>query len=117
MAELSQFERVVLNALVRKDPESEALRAQLADATAVTRDYTGVGLYTKLSVLEGAPKLHASSRYIEEVPRIHLEHPLLPAGAGAILWIKDGLAHTLECYTYDGEWPEDESSFVVHDDA
>ena len=43
----------------------------------------------------------------------HLTHPALPAGAGAMLWLADGRADTLECYTFEGDWPSDESQFSV----
>jgi hypothetical protein len=60
-----------------------------------------------------AIRLSASSRYIEQTPKTHLEHPDLEAGAGALLWFQDGWLATLECYVYDGAWPADESLFRV----
>jgi hypothetical protein len=78
-----------------------------------SRDYTGVGLYTKLSINPNAPRLARSGRYIEETPKVHLTHPALTSGAGVILWLSDGRLDTLECYTYDADWPEDEDCFTV----
>ena len=85
----------------------------LKNATVKERDYTGVGLYTELQINHNAPKLSKSSRYIEEVPKVHLDHPQLSAGAGAMLWITDGLISTLECYAYGEQWPKEESKFTI----
>lgn len=109
----SDFEKLVLSAIIEGDPEQVTLAQQLAFATVAERDYTGVGLYTKLLVDLKVPRLAHSSRYIEKIPKVHLTHPGLPDGAGALLWITDGRADTLECYTYNGEWPSDESQFSV----
>jgi len=111
--QLSDFEKLVLSSLVDGDPEQGTLTAQLASATVQDRDYTGAGLYTKLAVDPTSPRLERSSRYVEEVPKAHLTHPALSAGGGAMLWLSDGRIDTLECYTYDGDWPSDESQFTV----
>ncbi len=111
--ELSEFEKVVLAALIEGDSEKEIILAQLREATVLERDYTGVGLFTKIRVSENSPLLSKSNRYIEEAPKTHLEHPELEAGAGVILWFEDGKVSTLECYTYDGDWPKDESLFTI----
>lgn len=110
---LSNFERLVLEALIKGDPEEALIRVQLKTAAVTSREYSGVGLFTEIEVAEGAPKLSKSNRYIEETPRTHLEHPEFQAGAGALLWFKDGLISMLECYAYDGDWPEDESLFSI----
>ena len=111
--QLSEFEKLVLSAIIEGDPEQGILQAQLSSATVEKRDYTGVGLYTELSVDPEAPRLSRPGRYIEEIPKLHLTHPALSAGAGAMLWLSEGRARTLECYTYDGNWPEDEAGFSV----
>lgn len=111
--DLSDFEQRVLDALVKSDPERETLQAQLAEATVLNRDYSGVGLFTKLAVPESAPRLQDPGRYIEKIPKLHLEHPDLTAGAGAMLWLTNGRADTLECYTYDGDWPSEEGLFEI----
>ncbi len=36
------------------------------------REYTGVGLYTKLAVDPDSPRLAHSGRSIEEIPKVHL---------------------------------------------
>ena len=111
--QLSGFEMLVLESLIQGDPEEEVLRLQLSTASVVNRNHTGVGLFTNISVLEDAPVLLKSTRYIEQMPKTHLEHPKLAAGAGALLWFEGGRVSCLECYTYDGVWPEDETLFRV----
>jgi hypothetical protein len=113
----SEFEARVFEVLVRGDAEEDVLRNQLSLAVVTAREYTGVGLYVDLRVPRDAMRLSTSNRYIEQVPKAHLEHPMLPAGAGALLWLEDGYIATLECYTYDGSWPTDESAFVVHENT
>ena len=111
---LSNFEITVLDALIKGDPEEGVIRQQLAAVSVADRDYTGVGLYTNLKVSEESPLLSKSNPYIEETPKIHLEHPELDAGAGVLLWFKDGKISTLECYTYEGDWPKNEDLFTVN---
>ena len=104
----------MLEALVTGDPEEAALRDQVSKAVVTSRDYSGVGVFVNFAVPETAIRLGASHRLIEQTPRTYLEHPDVPAGAGVLLWFHDGWLATLECYTYDGAWPADESLFNVH---
>ncbi len=112
---LSEFEKMVLEALIEDDLEKEIILDQLREATVLERDYTGVGLFTKIQISVNAPLLSKSNRYIEEAPKTHLAHPELEAGAGVILWFEEGKVSTLECYTYEGEWPKNESLFTISD--
>ena len=111
---ITPFEARVLEALVAGDPEEAALRDQVSKAKVTSRDYSGLGLFVNFAVPETAIRLGTSNRLIEQTPRTDLEHPGVPAGAGALLWFEDGWLATLECYTYDGAWPADESLFIVH---
>lgn len=110
---LSDFEKMVLEALILGDPEERIIREQLASAKVTDRDYTGVGLYTKIVVCKSAPVLRKCNRHIEETPKTYLQHPNLEAGAGALLWFDSGKVSILECYTYDGDWPTDEALFSI----
>lgn len=112
--EFTEFEQRVFEVLVTGDDEENIIREQLSKARVLKRDYTGVGLYTVVEVPDECTKLSKSNRYIEETPKAHLEHPNLKGGAGVLLWFKDGRISTLECYTYDGEWPNDETKFTVY---
>ena len=109
MEALSKFERDAIAAVAASDAQRDILLAQLAQATCASRDYTGVGLYTELSVSPDAPKLNEARWKIEDMPAGHAEHPDIPEGIGLILWVKDGHISCLESYTYDGRWPDDES--------
>lgn len=111
--QLSDFEKHVIAALIDGDPEAATLTAQLAAAKVTARDYTGVGCFTTLAIDSGTPRLERAARYVEEIPKILLTHPALPAGAGAMLWLTDGRMDTLECYTFDGDWPTDETQFSI----
>lgn len=111
MEELSEYERRAIETIAESAPQQNVILAQLAVAKCASRDYTGVWLYTDLAVDPGAPLLDEVSWKIEDMPKIHAEHPDLPDGAGLILWIKDGYLSCLESYTYEGRWPQDESLF------
>ena len=70
-----------------------------------------MGLYTNIVVDSDAPFLDKMRWRIEDMPKLSIEHPDVPAGVGIILWLKDGYISCLESYTYDGNWPKDESLF------
>jgi hypothetical protein len=110
---LSKFEHDAIRALSASDRQCEILLAQLAQATCSSRDYTGVGLYTELAVNSNAPTLDKTRWKIEDMPSGYATHPDVPAGIGLILWLKDGHISCLECYTYDGSWPNDESLILL----
>jgi predicted transcriptional regulator len=110
---LSNFEKLVLDAMISGDSEEAMIREQLETAIVKSRDYSGVGLFTEIEVGANTPRLAKSNRYIEETPKIYLVHPELQAGAGALLWFTDGFVSMLECYSYEGKWPDDESGFSV----
>ena len=111
MTPLSNFEKAFITAIAESDPQRALILAQLQVATVASRDYTGVGLYTELWVPASAPKLDQARWKIEDMPKCSGEHPDLPAGAGFILWVKDGFISCLESYTYDGSWPANEDLF------
>ena len=111
MEQLSKFEREAITSIALSDRQREIVLAQLAFTKCASRDYTGVGLYTKLQVDPAAPKLDEDRWRIEDTPHGHAEHPAVPAGIGLILWLKGGYISCLESYTYEGSWPEDESLF------
>lgn len=96
MNSLSDLERNVLFALVENDPERETLLRQIESARVTDREYTGVGLYTKLAVNPGVQRLTTMSRLIEEYPKLGLIHPDLEAGAGVILWLDEAKIDTIE---------------------
>lgn len=110
---LSNLERSVLFALAEGDPERETLLRQIESARVADREYTGVGLYTKLTVDPDVPRLTTPNRSIEDYPRLGLSHPELVAGADVILWLDDAKIDTIEFYTFAGDWPRDEAAFKI----
>ena len=111
--EFTELEIEIFDSLISGDPEEGVLREQISSAKVIDRDFTGVGVFTKVSVSDDAPLLSASNRYIETTPKTYLEHPSLEAEAGVILWFENYKISTLECYTFDGDWPEDETLFKI----
>jgi hypothetical protein len=89
------------------------MEQQLAAAEVVERDYKPHGFFTELAVPVDVPRLDRSRWKFEDMPRGFADHPKLVAGASFILWIKDGRVVTLEGYTNEGYWPEDEAGFRV----
>jgi hypothetical protein len=56
--EFSRLERAVIEAILSKPVDGmEVLCQQFAAASAVKRDYTGVGFYTTISVPSSAPPM------------------------------------------------------------
>jgi hypothetical protein len=110
---LSGFEYRAVDTLVRSDPEREVFLAQLAMAEVSSRDYTGVGVYVDISIPSTAPKVGLARWKIEDMLIGHADHPALTAGAGLIVWLRNGLITCLEAYTYDEGWPTDEALFRV----
>ncbi|GAB4187908.1 MAG: hypothetical protein Tsb002_13720 [Wenzhouxiangellaceae bacterium] len=76
----TEFEKKVLETLISGDSEEDIIREQLEKATVCGRNYTGVGLFTAISVPDECVRLTKSNRYIEETPKAHLEHPDLVGG-------------------------------------
>lgn len=110
---LTDLERIVLFAMAEGDSERETLFRQIATALVVDRDYTGVGLYTKLAVGADVARLRTPNRSIEDYPKLSLVHPELEVGAGVILWLDEAKIDTIEFYTHAGNWPKDESVFKI----
>lgn len=100
MEELSDLERAVLLAIAEQCPEhGAALRQQVSSASVAQRENTGVGFYTKLRItdeprMEGAPS---------PLGGIGADVDGMTYGMGFLLWLQDGVAETLEGYTYDDE--------------
>ncbi|HEY1929302.1 MAG TPA: hypothetical protein VGG92_17700 [Caulobacteraceae bacterium] len=98
MQSLSDLERAVLAAIVDQVPEwGEALRQQVMSATVTERENTGAGFYTKLAVTGGQKLVGVTS----PIGDVGADIEAMSRGMGFLLWMKDGVADTLEGYTYD----------------
>lgn len=99
MLSLSDLERAALAAIADQNPDqSQALREQIASATVAARENTGAGFYTRLAVAGGS-KMSAAASPLGDVG---VEIEGLEHGMGFLLWIRDGVAETLEGYTHAG---------------
>lgn len=100
----NRFEQQVLDALARQAGKQElALRAQLATAHGLDRDFTGCGYYLNFSVPPSTHKLSPEKGPLGDV-RFELEG--VPDGGCALLWVQGGLLTCLEVCLYgDGPWP------------
>ena len=108
------FEKTVLDAYIIAASDSEILRNQIASANVVSREFSGVGVFTYFTVDRSCAILQTTERTIALKRWIHIRHPAIPDGASPILFVKDGYIEMLECVAYDNvEWPEDESLFLI----
>lgn len=97
---LSDLERAVLEAIAAQVPEhATALRAQIACARVIERENTGVGFFT---ILKASAKLKLTNAP-NPLGDIGADIPGIANGMGFLLWLKDGVADTLEGYTYGDE--------------
>ena len=113
--ELSKFERSVLERMVSRDSASSILRAQFEQLKVRKRWYSGAGLVTYFTIPEGVARVDAARKTFPDRPDFTLEHPNLKIGAMAIGFLSDGVMDHLECVTYQGDWPGDETLFRISD--
>jgi len=110
---LSEFERGVLEKLLEgENPVLVALRLQLDFVTVKDREWTGVGFYTSLHVLDGAAAAPELAR-THVGAGVHAEIPGVEHGAGFVLWIRDGFLDCLEGYCYDETWNDPPLTFKL----
>lgn len=103
----SAFILNILDLLLDGDEEGRALRGQIGYLTDVEYEYTGSGLFVTFEVSDGA----GQERYQGEnvlLDGVAVTSSQLGLGASASVLIKDGLIHTLEIWSYDGVYPQEE---------
>lgn len=111
MNELTPLERAVLEQLFAGDqPILKAFLAQARRAQVVSREMTGVGFYTYLTVPEEVPDASVHDGAIQ-FGDVVAEFDGVGLGAGFLIWIKDRRLHFLEGYTFDTPWPDDAKGF------
>jgi hypothetical protein len=107
--ELTELERMVLEAAIRGHSRGAELEAQLNAATVVVRTPSGVGFVTKLQVPQKLSLVEPAEE--SALPVVLAEHPALRSGAEFILQVKAGRINCIEAYCYEGMWPADETLF------
>jgi hypothetical protein len=89
----------------------EALRAQLAKATVISRTHSGVGFVTRIDVPDTTPS--AVEAALPRLRPVLAAHPQLTERAEFLLQLKGGRLAVLEAYCFEGGWPADEAEFRV----
>jgi hypothetical protein len=112
MASFTALERAVVEMLLAGDlPALYALRAQFTASRVAKREFTGVGFFTDFDVPASAPQVSANRSL--EIGDVEASISGLQHGAGFVLFVRGGVLHTLEGYTYDEQWPAEISSFSL----
>lgn len=103
---LNEMESRALEMLLAGDNQELAiLRAQLAAATVASREFTGVGFFTHLSVPSELPRAKRRGRLV--LSDLYAEVSGLEHEAGFVLFVEDGAIDCLECFIVDDGWPAD----------
>lgn len=96
---LTPLERAVLRSLCEAHPiDQAALEGQLSTAIVLSRENTGVGFYTRLSIERSAGAPIGGER-LRNGPAAKIDG--LKHGMGFILWLEEGYADCLEGYCYE----------------
>jgi hypothetical protein len=100
------LERDVIATLLRPDhPVFEALRQQFAVCRVKSREFTGVGFFTRLLVT-GVVVPTELTRIRFHLGDVAATLDGLEHGAGFVLWIENGVLATLEGFSYDEPCPD-----------
>lgn len=100
------MERAVLGKILAGDhPVLAELRAQAARASAVSREFTGVGFYLRFDVPSDVPTLTAPRDFA--FGDVYAEIKGMKHGAGFVLFVRDGRLDQLEGFSFDEPWPEE----------
>lgn len=88
----------------------ESIRAQCLAAEVVSREYSGVGSFSRLKT--GVADTPSSLRVADVDPAI--ESPELPLGGGCVLFLNDGYVDLLEIYVNGSDdYPDDIESYEL----
>jgi hypothetical protein len=110
MSELTALELAVLTKLLDGDhPVLTQLRKQIPQLSVVSREFSGVGFFTDVSVLTRHDAVPESLTFGDVEATIEG----LRNGAGFVLFVRAGAISMLEGYTYDEPWPETVGSFSL----
>ncbi len=104
--EVSQekLEQELMKLLLQGDhPVLDVLRKQYTVAKIASREFSGVGFFTKFEVSETVPLVEPLNFAAGHVG-VQLEK--VPNGMGCVLFVRNGKLAFLEGYTYTDLWPE-----------
>ena len=101
---IDELESEVMAALLAgDDPLLETLRTQYAQVSSRTRERTATGFVTRFEVPATAPRIDRKLLHLDDL-QIELQGAATPADTS--LHIHNGRLKSLECFVYDGAFPE-----------
>lgn len=101
---LEEFESLVMSALLAgEDPLLDALRQQYAGATVRGREVTATGFVTRFDVPLSVPAIDRKLLHLDDL-QVQLEGAAAPADTS--VHVHNGRLRSLECFVYDGTFPE-----------
>ena len=101
---IDEFEAQVMSALLAgDDPLLETLRRQYAVATVRGRERTATGFVTRFEVPADAPPIERKLLHLDDL-QVELAGAATPADTS--LHVHNGRLRSLECFVYDGAFPE-----------
>lgn len=114
MSDLTELERKALRAALEgSEAWQRQLQEQIDNLEVVSRDDSGVGVFTNFSLRPGAPLADIPASRYRDPPELHATHPAIRGGATFLVWLKDGRIDCLEMALAAGETPvPDENAFV-----
>ena len=105
----TKLELAALHAIFAETPElSEKLERQVAASVVTDRENTGHGFFTSIAVGADAPRVAAD--HLGKTT--HAKVVGLDPGMGFVLFLKEGLLHTLEGYAFS---PDDTTPLDLAD--
>ena len=101
---IEEFEREVMAGLLAgDDPLLAALRQQYAAATVRDREINATGFVTRFDVPAGVPAIERKLMHLDDL-QVELEGTKAPADLS--VHVHNGRLRSLECFVYDGTFPE-----------
>ncbi len=104
--------RLVPQMLAGDELALEALREQYDRGRVVSVELTGAGFFVVYEVPEDCPRAKPADF---QGGGARIEVAGVERGAGCVFFVKCGRIAFLECYTFDGVWPEDAKVLAVRD--
>jgi hypothetical protein len=110
------MEKQALEMLLKgADDRLAVLRRQLEGTTVSSREYSGTGFFTHLSVGSTLPRLERSARVV--IGDVYAEVAGLQNPSGFLLFVTDGALDMLECFSFNDRWPDEariNRAYYVH---